>query len=220
MIADVWCIRLFSGKITVHTNHYINVIGLDGSRYLISDSYIPTIPSSTHEGLIEVSEENINKSAIFILEPGNVRARTEDERRDCVQQSLENYFNDRNKSIENFEKLSNDIVSFMNGDAALDASSCMLEMASCLIVSGLYASRVLFLEAILHSSMPGNKKEIANREITELCAMYMSLKLLLTKCSFSNRKADYLAALNRLNSIKEKEIYSFQTLYKLNLRSS
>lgn len=150
---------LFKTKITVHTDHYINLLGLDGSsRFYISDSYIPTLPPSTYEGTIEVSEDYINKSAVFILEPANVKKWTEDERKSCVEQSIINYLYQNGTGIDHYDRLANDVASVMNGEHKADASIIMMEMAACLIVSGLYASRMLFLETVMRSSFPDKKK--------------------------------------------------------------
>ncbi|MFC3745640.1 hypothetical protein [Paenibacillus sp. GCM10012306] len=203
---------LFKTKITVHTNHYINLLGLDGSQLYISDSYIPTLPPSTYEGTIGVSEDYINKSTVFILEQVNVKQLTENERKNCIEQSIKNYLYPNSIGIDHYNRLANDVSSVMNGESVAEVKSIMMEMASCLVVSGLYASRILFLETILHSNLPDEKKTVANRQFTELSTMYMSLKLLLTKCSFSNRKADYLSVLHRLQAIKELETDALKNL--------
>lgn len=59
----------FTTQLTVHSNHYVNIFDPDRNQYLISDSYIPTIPPSSHEGWIEIDDDYISKSVIFTMIP-------------------------------------------------------------------------------------------------------------------------------------------------------
>jgi hypothetical protein len=201
----------FTTQLTVHSNHYVNVFDLNRNKYLISDSYIPTIPPSAYQGWIEIDDDYISKSVIFTLDPEIKKSHTEEKRSGYIHESLKSYFNDEEKGNNNFDKLAKEIESIVNGEKDVHVSTHMLEMAACIVVSGLYASRMLFLETFKNSSMSDTKKELA-KQIVEIGSMYMSLKLLFTKCSFSNRSLDYVAAINKIYDIKKLERSVFHRL--------